>query len=96
VSAYPGSSAAFTAAAYRAARQTYLAQDPKASIQSRTVSLPGGRAFEVIASLVRRSGSHSYPLSVKTYTFLRGGKVYQFVYLTLTPKAGTYFPVFER
>jgi hypothetical protein len=96
VSAYPGSFAALTSALYTSARQTYLAQDPKARIRSRAVALPGGRAFEVITTLVRRSGSRWYPLSVKSYSFMRGGKVYQFVYMTLTPRIGTYFPVFER
>jgi hypothetical protein len=96
VSAYSGTPAEFTAAAYRAARQTYLAQDPKARIRSQTVALPAGRVFEVTARLVRRAGSRTYPLSVIVYTFLRGGKLYQFVYITLTPKVGTYVPIFER
>jgi hypothetical protein len=96
VATFSGSAGEFAAAAYWSARQTYLAQDPKASIRSRAVSLPGGRAFEVITRLVRRRGQHAYPLSVKVFSFLRAHTVYQFIYITRTAKVGAYFPVFDR
>jgi hypothetical protein len=96
VGAFPGRAATFTSTMFRRAREVYLAQDPNATIRSRTLTLPAGRAIEVITRLVRSSGSRSYPLSVQSYAFLHEGIVYEFVYLTLTPKVGTYVPIFEK
>lgn len=96
VSTYAGAAASFSSDLYKRARQVYLAQDPKATIRSRTVALPAGHAFEVITRVVRRVGSRSYPLSVQSYAFLHRGKVFEFVYLTYTPRVGVYFPLFDR
>ncbi len=81
---------------YQRARQVYLVDDPKASVRWRTLTLSTGHAIEIIASYVRRTKTKSFPLSTQSYLFLRGGKAYEFVYLTSTPKAGTYFPVFAE
>ncbi|HEX4521273.1 MAG TPA: hypothetical protein VH063_16955 [Gaiellaceae bacterium] len=96
VSRYGAPAAGFASDMARRARQVYLAQDPHAVVRSRRVTVSAGNGLEVITSLVRRQGSKSYPLSVESYAFLRHGKIYEFVYLTLTPEAGEYFPVFDR
>lgn len=95
VSSYQGSPATFAADMSRRARAVYLAQDPKARVRSRTITRPEA-GLEVITSLVRRENSKAYPLSVESYAYLHHGKIYEFVYLTLTPKIGTYYPVFAR
>lgn len=95
-SSYAGRASDFVSTMSARARQYYLTQDPKASIRSRTITLPGGKAFEVITSLIRTNGSRSYPLSIDDYSFLHGGHVYEFLYLCETPKVGVYFPVFSQ
>jgi hypothetical protein len=95
-SGYGGPPSGFAQTELTNARKVYLRQDPKAAISSKTVTLPGGEALEVVTRLVRGTGKHATPLSITDYAFLRAGRVYEFTYVTATPKAGTYAAVFGK
>jgi hypothetical protein len=94
VGLFTGSWSAFVSHLYGSARQAYLVQDPKASIRSRTVTLPGGRAFQVIVSWVAHDGTHAYPEYIVHYDLLKNGRQYDFEYICGSKLASAYVPVF--
>jgi hypothetical protein len=85
---------AYIKAEYSAVRKHYVSLDAKASVQTRTVSLPSGAAFEVIARYTQRNGSHSYPQYVRNYNILRKGTGYDFQYVASSQLAASEVPVF--
>jgi hypothetical protein len=97
VSTYKGEASDFVATESTSVRKAYLKQDPKATLRSRTIALPAGKAFEVIARLaVKAKGAPSQALSIYDYSFLNRGHVYEFLYAVETAKTGSYTSTFDR
>jgi len=96
VSAFHGKAADFVSSESVSVRKAYLALDPKAKLRSRTVSLPAGQAFEVIARItVHKMGAPDQALSIYDYSFLKKARVYEFPYAADTTKAGAYVGTFD-
>jgi hypothetical protein len=83
---------AFYARLYKLRRTEELARDPHASIHTRVVSLPAGRAFESI--VVRNDQSSHQRIREVQLDFLRDGMQYEFEYFCVEKMSGVYVPVF--
>lgn len=95
VSSFASTWEPFVAQLYVAARSVYRIEDPAARIRSRTVRLPGGRAFELIVSLVGPHTSTSSPETIEDYEFLHGGSDYDFEYTCAGGTISTCIPLAE-
>jgi len=83
----------FYARLYKLRRTEELARDPHASIRTRVVNLPAGRAFESI--VVRNDQSIHQRLREVQLDFLKDGKQYEFEYFCLEKMNGIYVPIFD-
>lgn len=83
----------FYARLYKLRRTEELARDPHASIRTRVVKLPAGRAFESI--VVRNDQSIHQRLREVQLDFLKDGMQYEFEYFCLEKMSGVYVPVFD-
>ncbi len=86
---------AFASGAIELDHQHYLALDPKASIRSRKIHLPGGEAEEIIERNVLSGGGKTLHFANFEFWFQRGARGYNFTYresaATLTPSLVTTF-----
>ena len=76
-------------------RQFYLSRYPKASFRWRKVTLPVGRAVELIVR-IPAEGPSQPALAVHAFDFMSGNKAYSFTFSTHSAKLGTYLPIFRR
>jgi hypothetical protein len=95
VGTYVASWTSFIKQEYKLSRNVYLQLDPNAQLHSRTVSLPGGRAYELIATFTEHSGGRAYPEHIVHYDFLVDGHQYDFRYTCGSKTVGTYGPLFD-
>jgi hypothetical protein len=78
------------------AHKLFRTEDPKASIRSRSVSLPVGKAEEVIVrERVERDGRF-VDMVINIYVFLHGHRSYQFAYASAADRLAVYLPIFDR
>ena len=83
----------FYARLYKLRRTEELARDPHASVRTRVLRLPAGRAFESI--IVRTDQSMHQRIREVQLDFLKAGTQYEFEYFCLEKMSGVYVPVFD-
>lgn len=69
----------------------YRAEDPHASVTTKTITLPSGPALESTVRL-----THGSPLAIYVFALLHGSTTYHFTFYTSQAQAAANKPVFER
>ena len=88
---FPAAFTIFVSFEKTAVRQHYRAEDPKASVTSRLVSLPSGKALETTVFV-----THGSPLAIYVFALLHNNVGYHFTYFTSQSQASSQRPDFER
>jgi hypothetical protein len=91
VGSYPGTFQGFKASEMAGASAFYRAQDPSASLTTKTITLPSGTALQITV-LLRRGA----PLAIYLFALLHNGVSYHFTYYTAQSLAKADLPDFLR
>ena len=84
----------FAARTAAAGRQFYLSLYPKASYRWRVVTLPAGRAVELIVRIPAEPSRAAE--AIHAFDFMSGDRSYSFTFATHPAKIGAYLPIFQR